>query len=61
MTIGFSPRIAMSACALCLTGVLAFTPVAAAADTGSDPSTQVHPHPGAPRLPDLSALSWLVA
>jgi D-alanyl-D-alanine carboxypeptidase (penicillin-binding protein 5/6) len=61
MTIGFSPRIAMSACALCLTGVLAFTPIAATATTGSDPSTQVHPHPGAPQLPDISALSWLVA
>nr|WP_078532451.1 serine hydrolase [Streptomyces hokutonensis] len=61
MTIGFSPRIAMSACALCLTSVLAFTPTAATADTGPDPSTQVHLHPGAPQLPDVSALSWLVA
>ncbi|WSW96875.1 serine hydrolase [Streptomyces sp. NBC_00989] len=74
MTIGFSPRIAMSTCALCLTGVLALTPVTATANTGSDPSTatpppalldrpdtQVRPHPGAPTIPDISALSWLVA
>jgi len=51
----------MSACALCLTSVLAFTPTAATANTGPDPSTQVHLHPGAPQLPDVSALSWLVA
>ncbi|WUS03404.1 D-alanyl-D-alanine carboxypeptidase [Streptomyces sp. NBC_01261] len=74
MTIGFTPRIAMSTCALCLTGVLAFTPATATANTGSDPSTatpppallnhpdtQVRPHPGAPDVPDVSALSWLVA
>ncbi|WSL12347.1 D-alanyl-D-alanine carboxypeptidase [Streptomyces sp. NBC_01288] len=74
MTIGFTPRIAMSTCALCLTGVLAFTPATATANTGSDPSTatpppallnhpdtQVRPHPGAPNVPDVSALSWLVA
>jgi D-alanyl-D-alanine carboxypeptidase (penicillin-binding protein 5/6) len=49
-------------------------PVAAAANTGSDPGTaapppallnrpdtQVRPHPGAPNVPDISALSWLVA
>nr|WSY57062.1 D-alanyl-D-alanine carboxypeptidase [Streptomyces sp. NBC_00886] len=80
MTIGFPPRTAVSACALCLAGVLAFTPVAAAAHTGSDPGapgrpgaaapspallnrpdTQVRPHRGAPEVPDVSALSWLVA
>jgi D-alanyl-D-alanine carboxypeptidase (penicillin-binding protein 5/6) len=64
----------VSTCALCLAGVLAFTPVAATANTGSDPGTaapppallnradtQVRPHPGAPTVPDVSALSWLVA
>ena len=74
MTIGLPPRITVSACALCLAGVLAFTPTAAAAHTGSDPGTatpppallnksdtQVRPHPGAPGVPDVSALSWLVA
>ena len=74
MTIGFPPRITVSACTLCLAGVLAFTPIAATANTGSDPGTatpspallnrpdtQVRPHPGAPTVPDISALSWLVA
>ncbi|WSV10075.1 D-alanyl-D-alanine carboxypeptidase [Streptomyces prunicolor] len=74
MTIGFPSRTAVSACALCLAGALAFTPVAAAAHTGSDPGratppptllnrpdTQVRPHPGTPQVPDISALSWLVA
>jgi D-alanyl-D-alanine carboxypeptidase (penicillin-binding protein 5/6) len=74
MTIGFPPRITVSACTLCLAGALAFTPVAATANTGSDPGTatppptllnrqdtQVRPHPGAPTVPDVSALSWLVA
>ncbi|WUP94485.1 D-alanyl-D-alanine carboxypeptidase [Streptomyces sp. NBC_00252] len=74
MTIGLPSRITVSACALCLAGVLAFTPTAAAAHTGSDPGTatpppallntpdtQVRPRPGAPAVPDVSALSWLVA
>ncbi|WTK67964.1 D-alanyl-D-alanine carboxypeptidase [Streptomyces sp. NBC_01515] len=74
MTIGFPPRITVSACALCLAGALAFTPATATAHTGSDPGTatpppallnhpdtQVRPHPGAPNIPDVSALSWLVA
>ena len=74
MTIGFPPRITVSACTLCLAGVLAFTPIAATATTGTDPGTatppptllnrqdtQVRPRPGAPTVPDVSALSWLVA
>lgn len=80
MTIGFSSRTAVSTCALCVAGLLAFTPLAATARTGADPGapgnpgaaapppalldrpdTQVRPHPGVPRVPDVSALSWLVA
>lgn len=81
MTIGFSfrmPRTAVVTCALCVTGVLALTPVAAAAGTEPTPpvgprtvvpqpsflyraGTQVRPHRGAPGVPDVSALSWLVA
>lgn len=68
---------AVSACALCTTGLLVFAPVTAAAHPGSGPAgprtssvspallyrsgTQVRPHPGAPRVPDVSALSWVVA
>lgn len=70
MTIGFSSRVAVSTCALCLSGVLALTPAAAISRTGTAvprPSvlyrsgTQVAPHPEAPEVPDVSALSWLVA
>ncbi|MFJ9716925.1 D-alanyl-D-alanine carboxypeptidase family protein [Streptomyces sp. NPDC101213] len=80
MTIGFSSRVAASACALCVTGVLVLGPAAAAAPAGTDPGpaggarataprpallyrpgTQVRPRPGAPGVPDVSALSWLVA
>lgn len=69
----------MSACALCVTGVLALAPVATAA-AGPDPAvpggpraaaplpsllygsgTQVRPHAGAPEVPNVSALSWVVA
>lgn len=76
MTIRFSSRVAVSCCALCVTGVLALTPAPASARPGADPSTptaadarllyrsgthaRLRPH--APRLPrDVSALSWLVA
>ncbi|MBW8818214.1 MAG: D-alanyl-D-alanine carboxypeptidase [Streptomyces sp.] len=80
MTIGFPSRFAISACALCMTGLLVCAPATAAAHTGSDPAapggpmaaaaspdllyhagTQVRPHRGAPRVPDVSALSWVVA
>jgi len=81
MTIGFSfrtPRTAVTTCALCVAGVLALTPVAAAVGTEPTPpggprtavpqpsllyraGTQVRPHHGAPVVPDVSALSWLVA
>lgn len=77
MTIGFPSRIAVSGCALCVTGMLALAPVPASARTGADPTapkaaadaqllyrsgTQARLRPGAPRLPrDVSALSWLVA
>ncbi|NEA98486.1 D-alanyl-D-alanine carboxypeptidase [Streptomyces sp. SID13726] len=80
MTIGFPSRVAVSTCALCVSGLLVLAPAAAAAHTGSDPGspggtraataspallyrpgTQVHPHRGAPRVPDVSALSWVVA
>jgi D-alanyl-D-alanine carboxypeptidase (penicillin-binding protein 5/6) len=71
---------AVSACALCTTGVLVFASATAAAQPGSDPGapggrhaatlspallyrsgTQVRPHRGAPRVPEVSALSWVVA
>jgi D-alanyl-D-alanine carboxypeptidase (penicillin-binding protein 5/6) len=74
----FSSRTAVTTCVLCVAGVLAFTPVAAAAGTEPTPpgvpraavpqpsflyreGTQVRAHREAPRVPDLSALSWLVA
>ncbi|MFH8801998.1 D-alanyl-D-alanine carboxypeptidase family protein [Streptomyces sp. NPDC017936] len=77
MTIGFSPRVALSACAVCVAGALVLGP--AVAEPGSPgaageprattprpallyrPGTQVRPHAGAPRVPDVSARSWLVA
>lgn len=64
----------MSTCVLCTASMLA--PVPAAAIAGVDPGprataaaasllyrpgTHVRPHPGAPEVPDPSALSWLVA
>ncbi|MFI5799505.1 D-alanyl-D-alanine carboxypeptidase family protein [Streptomyces sp. NPDC051677] len=86
MTIGFSSRVAVAACAFCAAGALALGPAAVAAPTRPDPrapgaaagpgaprvttprpsllyrsGTQVRPRRGAPELPDVSALSWLVA
>ncbi|MGW7384870.1 D-alanyl-D-alanine carboxypeptidase family protein [Streptomyces sp. NPDC054794] len=70
MTIGFSSRVLVSTCALGVAGVLMITPAAAGPRTGAtvpQPSvlyrsgTQVRPLPGAPEVPDVSALSWLVA
>jgi serine-type D-Ala-D-Ala carboxypeptidase (penicillin-binding protein 5/6) len=78
MIIDFSRRAAVTACALCVAGVLAFTPVAAAA--GAEPTppggprvavpqpsylyregTLVRDRRGVPEVPDVSALSWLIA
>ncbi|MEW2447090.1 serine hydrolase [Streptomyces parvulus] len=77
MTIGFSSRAVRSTCVLCVAGLLTLMPAAAAARSGQPdpgppgtttqpaslyrPGTQVRPGPGAPRLPDVSALSWVVA
>ncbi|MDF2265074.1 serine hydrolase [Streptomyces coacervatus] len=74
----FSFRTVVTTCALCAAGVLAFTPIAVAADAEPTPpgvpravvpepsflyreGTQVRDRRGVPRVPDLSALSWLVA
>ncbi|WP_181849065.1 D-alanyl-D-alanine carboxypeptidase family protein [Streptomyces parvulus] len=77
MTIGFSSRAVRSTCVLCVAGLLTLMPAAAAARAGRPdpgppgtttrpaslyrPGTQVRPGPGAPGLPDVSALSWVVA
>ncbi|MEV5149638.1 serine hydrolase [Streptomyces sp. NPDC052727] len=84
MITGFSYRVAVSACSLCVAGLLALTPAAAAAgpraaQPAGEPAPprpraampgpsllyrsgiQVRPHRDAPGLPDVSALSWLVA
>jgi D-alanyl-D-alanine carboxypeptidase (penicillin-binding protein 5/6) len=72
MTIGFTSRAAVSACVLCAAGLSAAGPAAAIAgvDPGPRaaaaallyrPGTHVRPRPGAPEVPDPSALSWLVA
>ncbi|MDG9712889.1 serine hydrolase [Streptomyces sp. DH10] len=80
MILGFSSRVASSACALCAAGLLALMPAAAASSGRAEPSppagpraaaphpsllyrpgTQVRPRAGAPRLPETSARSWLVA
>lgn len=80
MITGFSYRAAVSACSLCVAGLLVLTPAAAAAGPpAGEPApprppaampgpsllyrsgTQVRPHRGAPELPDVSALSWLIA
>ncbi|QJS13474.1 D-alanyl-D-alanine carboxypeptidase [Streptomyces argyrophyllae] len=84
MITGFSYRAAVSACSLCVAGLLALTPAAAAAgpratQPAGEPAPprpgaavpgpsllynsgiQVRPHRDAPGLPDVSALSWLVA
>lgn len=74
----FRSRTAVATCALCVAGVLALAPVAAAA--GAEPTPpgaprvaapppsflyregiQVRTHRGVPGVPDVSALSWLVA
>ncbi|MET9452318.1 D-alanyl-D-alanine carboxypeptidase family protein [Streptomyces cinerochromogenes] len=80
MVTGFSSRAAVSACSLCVAGLLALTPAAAAAGPrAAEPlppgpraavpapsllyhsGVQVRPHRDTPQLPDVSALSWLVA
>ncbi|KOV27191.1 D-alanyl-D-alanine carboxypeptidase family protein [Streptomyces sp. XY152] len=74
MTIGFTSRAAVSTCVLCTAHLLVAAPAAAIAgvDPGPRaaaaaaallyrPGTHVRPRPGAPEVPDLSALSWLVA
>lgn len=78
MTIGFSSRACVTACALCAASVLAFGPVAVAVGAQPTPNggtraampqpsllyrsgTLVRAPRGVPRLPDVSALSWLVA
>ncbi|MDN3258900.1 serine hydrolase [Streptomyces sp. CSDS2] len=80
MITGFSYRAAVSACSLCVAGLLVLTPAAAAAGPpAGEPApprppaampgpsllyrsgTQVRPHRGTPELPDISALSWLIA
>jgi D-alanyl-D-alanine carboxypeptidase (penicillin-binding protein 5/6) len=70
-------RAAVSCSAVCVVGALALVPVTVAAGGGTDPGrpgsttaqppslfgpeTQVRPRAGAPEVPDVSALSWLVA
>ncbi|MFJ8504130.1 D-alanyl-D-alanine carboxypeptidase family protein [Streptomyces avermitilis] len=77
MTIRFSSRMIGSCSALCVLGALALVPSPAVARTGVDPDapkptslqppplyrsgTQVRPRAGAPEVPNVSALSWLVA
>ncbi|MFB0614659.1 D-alanyl-D-alanine carboxypeptidase family protein [Streptomyces sp. AGS-58] len=80
MITGLAYRAAVSACSLCVTGLLVLTPAAAAAGHPSgEPAppaprtatpgpallyrsgTQVRPRRGAPAVPEVSALSWLVA
>nr|WP_245790827.1 serine hydrolase [Streptomyces monashensis] len=84
---GLSHRVAVSACALCVAGVLTLTPAAASArhragapaPSPGEPAppgpraalpgpsllygsgTQVRPHRDAPEVPNVSALSWVVA
>ncbi len=73
MTIRCSPRTASSWCLLSVIWALALPAHPAASDTGSGPGaprpaasllyaagTQVQPRSGAPALPDVSALSWVV-
>lgn len=67
---------AVPACALCTSGLLVLAPAAATTGAGVDPGpratpaaasllyrpgTHVRPRPGAPEVPELSALSWLIA
>jgi D-alanyl-D-alanine carboxypeptidase (penicillin-binding protein 5/6) len=75
MTIGLSSCIAVCSAALCTTGALTLAPSPSLADAGpaaSHPAvaraaphdgsgTQVRPRADAPAVPDVSALSWLVA
>lgn len=79
MKIGFSSRVTVSACVLCVAGLLGLAPAAVADRGGAEPvehqrartmpqpsllhrsGTQVRPRAGAPRLPRVSALSWVVA
>lgn len=75
LTDRFPRRATVSTCALCLAGLLALAPATAAAEaTAPAPASavpgpallyrsgvQVRPHAGAPAVPDVSALSWLVA
>ncbi|MDO0929076.1 serine hydrolase [Streptomyces sp. TG1A-8] len=80
MITGFSRRMAVPVCSLCVAGTLALAPATAAAGHRAGepappgpraampqpsllrrPGTQVRPHPGVPEVPDVSALSWLVA
>ncbi|OXS36723.1 D-alanyl-D-alanine carboxypeptidase [Streptomyces sp. XY006] len=80
MIIGFSSRVAVSAGALCVAGLLVVMPAAAAEPGGAEPTApaapraaaphpsllhrpglHVRPRAGAPRLPKVSALSWVVA
>ncbi|UXY23612.1 D-alanyl-D-alanine carboxypeptidase [Streptomyces cynarae] len=77
MSIGFSSRALLSCCALGAVGMSALAPLPAAALTGTGsgtpgpvssqspllygPGTQVRPRTGAPEVPYVSALSWLVA
>ncbi|MCG7205042.1 D-alanyl-D-alanine carboxypeptidase family protein [Streptomyces arenae] len=75
LTDRFPRRAAVATCALCVAGLLALTPATAAAEaTAPAPGAavpgpallyhsgvQVRPHAGAPAVPDVSALSWLVA
>lgn len=77
MTIGFVTRAVVSCCALGAVWVPALPPHTAVAATRADsdalratapqpplldePGTQVRPLPGAPEVPEVSALSWVVA
>ncbi|MFI5570194.1 D-alanyl-D-alanine carboxypeptidase family protein [Streptomyces sp. NPDC051740] len=72
MTIGFTSRATVSTWVLCAAGLLVTAPAAAIADVDPGPrvaagsllhrpGTHVRPRPGAPEVPDPSALSWLVA
>ncbi|WP_107309153.1 D-alanyl-D-alanine carboxypeptidase family protein [Streptomyces sp. TP-A0356] len=77
MTIGFSPRAIIFCCALSTVGALAFLAHFAVAGTGTgsaapgpaasqqpllyESDTQVRPRAGAPEVPNVSALSWVVA
>ncbi|MDR3083510.1 MAG: serine hydrolase [Streptomyces sp.] len=77
MTVVFPYRIVVSCCALCVVGAPALAPHPVAAQVRTEPAapapaasqkpllyrsgTQVRLRPGVPEVPDVSALSWLVA